>query len=270
MDMFNTDRGLMDPTNGLLMDEINKTEGPQLKENRDQQYYEGNDVFANFQLPNIENEKRFIQQVQNTNNETKQLDSTLFSHDRIDNDIVNRMIIEDINNPASNIMGEDADDGIRNAKNSQVEAGNFANQIANANTNNVKMQTEEINFKNTSSAVMEALQKLDRGSHVLRLPKFPKPLEAKAQKEAAAQRRNMAVSYFLGKFMAPGKPYSIKPFGKDSSSSLLPNLEVEMDRSELLSSLQDLREAGLVHDNAGSLKNSCGHRWFVGPKSEVE
>ncbi len=95
-------------------------------------------------------------------------------------------------------------------------------------------------------------------------------LEAKAQKEAAAQRRNMAVSYFLGKFMAPGKPYSIKPFGKDSSSSLLPNLEVEMDRSELLSSLQDLREAGLVHDNAGSLKNSCGHRWFVGPKSEVE
>ena len=100
--MFNTDRGLMDPTNGLLMDEINlnnPTEGPQLKENRDQQYYEGNDVFANFQLPNTENEKRFIQQVQNTNNETKKLDSTLFSQDRIDNDIVNRMIIEDINNP---------------------------------------------------------------------------------------------------------------------------------------------------------------------------
>jgi len=36
MDMFNTDRGLMDPSNGLLMDEINlnnPTEGPQLKEN---------------------------------------------------------------------------------------------------------------------------------------------------------------------------------------------------------------------------------------------
>lgn len=185
--MFNTDRGLMDPTNGLLMDEINlnlnnQTDGPQLKENPNQQYYEGNDVFANFQLPNNENEKIFIQQVQNTNNETKQLDSTLFSQDRIDNDIVNRMIIEDINNPASNIMGQDAEDGIRNAKNSQVQAGNFANQIANANTNNVKMQTEEINFKNTSSAVMEALQKLDRGTHVLRLPKFPKPLEAKAQK----------------------------------------------------------------------------------------
>jgi hypothetical protein len=95
-------------------------------------------------------------------------------------------------------------------------------------------------------------------------------LEAKALKEAAVQRRNLAVSYFLGKFMAPGKPYSIKPFGKDSSLSLLPNLEVEMERSELLSSLQDLREAGLVHDNAGSLKNSCGHRWFVGPKPEAE
>ena len=94
--------------------------------------------------------------------------------------------------------------------------------------------------------------------------------EQAVEKAAETHQRNSAVSFFLGKFMAPGKGYSIKPFGKDQSSSLLPNLEVEMDRSDLLSSLQDLRDAGLVHNNADQVNNSCQIRWFIGPKPSAE
>ena len=100
-----------------------------------------------------------------------------------------------------------------------------------------------------------------------------KRIERKVQvveKAEATHQRNSAISYFLGKFMVPGKGYSIKPFGKDQSSSLLPNLEVEMDRSDLLSSLQDLRDAGLVHNNADAVNNSCQIRWFIGPKPSAE
>jgi len=100
-----------------------------------------------------------------------------------------------------------------------------------------------------------------------------KRIERKVQaveKAEATHQRNSAVSYFLGKFMAPGKGYSIKPFGKDRSTSLLPNLEVEMDRSDLLTSLQDLRDAGLVHNNADQVNNSCQIRWFIGPKPSAE
>jgi len=100
-----------------------------------------------------------------------------------------------------------------------------------------------------------------------------KRIERKVQaveKAEATHQRNSAISYFLGKFMVPGKGYSIKPFGKDQSSSLLPNLEVEMDRSDLLSSLQDLRDAGLVHNNADQVNNSCQIRWFIGPKPSAE
>ena len=100
-----------------------------------------------------------------------------------------------------------------------------------------------------------------------------KRIERKVQaveKAEATHQRNSAISYFLGKFMVPGKGYSIKPFGKDQSSSLLPNLEVEMDRSDLLSSLQDLRDAGLVHNNADEVNNSCQIRWFIGPKPSAE
>ena len=100
-----------------------------------------------------------------------------------------------------------------------------------------------------------------------------KRIERKVQaveKAEATHQRNSAISYFLGKFMVPGKGYSIKPFGKDQSSSLLPNLEVEMDRSDLLSSLQDLRDAGLVHNNADAVNNSCQIRWFIGPKPAAE
>lgn len=100
-----------------------------------------------------------------------------------------------------------------------------------------------------------------------------KRIERKVQaveKAEATHQRNSAISYFLGKFMVPGKGYSIKPFGKDRSKSLLPNLEVEMDRSDLLSSLQDLRDAGLVHNNADAVNNSCQIRWFIGPKPSAE
>ena len=100
-----------------------------------------------------------------------------------------------------------------------------------------------------------------------------KRIERKVQaveKAEATHRRNSAISYFLGKFMVPGKGYSIKPFGKDRSTSLLPNLEVEMDRSDLLTSLQDLRDAGLVHNNADQVNNSCQIRWFIGPKPSAE
>jgi hypothetical protein len=94
--------------------------------------------------------------------------------------------------------------------------------------------------------------------------------EKAVEKAAETHQRNSAVSFFLGKFMVPGKGYSIKPFGKDRSKSLLPNLEVEMDRSDLLSSLQDLRDAGLVHNNADQVNNSCQIRWFIGPKPSAE
>jgi len=100
-----------------------------------------------------------------------------------------------------------------------------------------------------------------------------KRIERKVQaveKAESTHQRNSAISYFLGKFMVPGKGYSIKPFGKDQSTSLLPNLEVEMDRSDLLSSLQDLRDAGLVHNNADQVNNSCQTRWFIGPKPSAE
>jgi len=114
---------------------------------------------------------------------------------------------------------------------------------------------------------------LDKLINVKQYEALLKRIERKEQaveKSAETHQRNSAVSFFLGKFMVPGKGYSIKPFGKDRSTSLLPNLEVEMDRSDLLTSLQDLRDAGLVHNNADQVNNSCQIRWFIGPKPSAE
>ena len=129
--LFNTDRGLIQADNGILRENINvNVKAPQLQQNPLQQFFEGPDVFGGFKVDNYANDLAFIKSVQNQRNETKELDSSLFApFEGVDNDISQRMLIDDIKNSAVNYMAQEADDGMQEAHQSLINSNKFINQI---------------------------------------------------------------------------------------------------------------------------------------------
>ena len=131
---FNLDRGLIDPTNGLLMiDEINFN-NLKLQPNENQKYYEGENInaFGGWQLENIQNDLKYIQKVQNRTDETNILDSTLFDTQPIDNDIYIKM-----NQDNPNL--KKANDYVKEQFNSFKNADIFANQLTMSNSEDIQL-----------------------------------------------------------------------------------------------------------------------------------
>ena len=167
---FEFDRGLLQPFNGL---DISKTDvsNPVLKKNPEQQYFESPDVFGDFQLNNNRNNEKFIQEVASLSDETKNLDATLFSTSPIDADLEARILLDDLENPADNMTGQDASDNMRNAHDAPVNANAFNNKIASINTKDVQGLLNMRSSRKNSTNVLDALLKVEKGTHKLKIPK---------------------------------------------------------------------------------------------------
>lgn len=158
--MFNADRDLMDPYNGIARGST--VARPKLKKSSNQKYFEGPDVYGDFKVGNDENELSFIRQVQNTNDEVKQLDSTLFST-RLDTDIEQRLESDDRSDNKSNIMGFNASDGMRLIHQAANASTEYENQIA------LLPDVVSRGIKATSG-VAKVIEQLDSGKYKLSLP----------------------------------------------------------------------------------------------------
>lgn len=168
--LFNTDRGLIQADNGILRENINlNVKAPQLQQNPLQQFFEGPDVFGGFKVDNYANDLAFIKSVQNQRDETKELDSSLFApFEGVDNDISQRMLIDDIKNSAVNYMAQEADDGMQEAHQSLINSNKFINQIQ-----LIDPVGEDKKFQ--SSSMVDVLQMLASGKAKLNLPSEMNP-----------------------------------------------------------------------------------------------
>lgn len=162
--MFNDDRGLIDPYNGIYTPTGGKTS---LKQQTDQKYFEGPDVYGDFVVSNELNDLEFITQTQNLHDEVKQLDATLFSTG-LDDDVQRRLAVDDIRDKTSNIMGFNASDGMRLLHQAATASNRFENQIA--------LLPDAIGQGiNATSKIAQVLEKLDTGRYELKLPTAMSP-----------------------------------------------------------------------------------------------
>jgi len=76
-------------------------------------------------------------------------------------------------------------------------------------------------------------------------------------------RANIGVACFLASNMKDGVGFSVKPQGKNKSTSILPHLaEHGINRDQVLTALKILRAEGLVETNANFVNNNCSIRWY--------
>ena len=162
---LNLQRGLMDPLNGVPPQYILnlKPSDAQLKQNKNQQFIEGPDVraFGGYHIPNIKNEKEYLTNIINKNDEMTQMDSTLFGGPQdyfgvMDPDLENRLLKEDIDNKKMNYMGLDASDYLGDLHDSEMNLYRFTNQVSLLDTD-----------KKTDN-VLTAIKALNSGTHRLK------------------------------------------------------------------------------------------------------
>jgi len=116
-------RDLINPENGLLPEST--AHKVNLEANPFQKYIEGRDVVQDYQLPNMENERKLLASIAARMDPTKMLDASNIDPDRVDEDIMEQMVYEDTGNTNTNYMGLEPSDMAKNQRKATGKAAKF-------------------------------------------------------------------------------------------------------------------------------------------------
>jgi len=107
-------RDLINPENGLLPDST--AHKVNLEANPFQKYIEGRDVVQDYQLPNMENERKLLASIAARMDPTQMLDASNIDPNGVDEDIMEQMVFEDTGNANTNYMGLEPSDMVKNQR----------------------------------------------------------------------------------------------------------------------------------------------------------
>jgi len=116
-------RDLINPENGLLPEST--AHKVNIEANPFQKYIEGRDVVQDYQLPNMENERKLLADIAARMDPTKMLDASNIDPNGVDEDIMEQMIYEDTGNTNENYMGLDAADFVRQQQEANQTSAQF-------------------------------------------------------------------------------------------------------------------------------------------------
>ena len=123
-------RDLMNPENGLLPEST--AHKVSLEANPFQKYIGGRDVVQDYQLPNMDNERKLLASIAARMDPAQMLDASNIDPDRVDEDIMEQMIFEDTGNTNENYMGLDATDFVREQQEANQTSVQFATILSQA------------------------------------------------------------------------------------------------------------------------------------------
>ena len=116
-------RDLINPENGLLPEST--AHKVSLEANPFQKYIEGRDVVQDYQLPNMDNERKLLASIAARMDPTQMLDASNIDPNGVDEDIMEQMIFEDTNNTNTNYMGQEPSDMAKNQRKATGKASKF-------------------------------------------------------------------------------------------------------------------------------------------------
>ncbi len=116
-------RDLINPENGLLPDST--AHKVSLEANPFQKYIEGRDVVQDYQLPNMDNERKLLASIAARMDPTQMLDASNIDPNGVDEDIMEQMIFEDTGNTNTNYMGLDPTDMVKKQRKATGKAAKF-------------------------------------------------------------------------------------------------------------------------------------------------
>lgn len=116
-------RDLINPENGLLPDST--AHKVSLEANPFQKYIEGRDVVQDYQLPNMDNERKLLADIAARMDPTQMLDASNIDPNGVDEDIMEQMIFEDTSNTNTNYMGLEPTDMVKNQRRAKGKAAKF-------------------------------------------------------------------------------------------------------------------------------------------------
>ena len=123
-------RDLINTENGLMPDST--AHKVSLEANPFQKYIEGRDVVQDYQLPNMDNERKLLSDIAARMDPTKMLDASNIDPNGVDKDIMEQMVYEDTANTNENYMGLDATDFVREQQEANQTSAQFETILSQA------------------------------------------------------------------------------------------------------------------------------------------
>lgn len=116
-------RDLINPENGLLP--ASTAHEVSLEANPFQKYIEGRDVVQDYQLPNMDNERKLLASIAARMDPIQMLDASNIDPNGVDEDIMEQMVYEDTGNTNTNYMGLEPSDMVKNQRRATRKAAKF-------------------------------------------------------------------------------------------------------------------------------------------------